>query len=168
MGLGEHQLINTANKNSNTIPAVFQLLLPPYHIMHFTYNKLYLLWYCCCVAAFSFYANLYQIQRLLKTHRFSVDIRPCSAISGMTSYMLQCLTEEHDKIAQNNSVYLALSSPREKQMHSEYDNLGSFWFHVLILQIHVKERIFIFSYGPENLSKNNYMSLTARNIHGFF
>lgn len=133
MDLGEHQLINTANENSNTIPAVFQLLLPPYHIMNFMQNKLYLLWCCCCIVAFSFYVNLYQIQKLLKTHRFSVRICLCSAISGMTSYMLQCPTEEHDKTAQNNSVYLALSSPKEMQMNSVYNNLGSFWFHVLLL-----------------------------------
>lgn len=82
--------------------------------------------------------------------------------------MLQCPTEEHDKIAQNNSVYLALSSPKEKQMNSEYDNHGSFLLHVLILQIHVKKRFFTFSYYPENLSKNNYMSLTARNIQVVF
>lgn len=75
-----------------------------------------------------------------------------------------CPTEERDKIAQNNSVYFALSSPREKQMNSEYDNLGSFWFHVLILQIYVKKWIFIFFYHPENLLENNFMPLIARNI----
>lgn len=77
-------------------------------------------------------------------------------------------TEEHDKIAQNNSVYLALPSPREKQMNSAYDNLGSFLFHILILQIYVKKRIFIFPYDPENLSKNNYMPLIGRNIQVVF
>lgn len=80
----------------------------------------------------------------------------------------QCPTEEHDKIAQNNSLYLALSSPREKQMNSEYDNLGNFLFHILILQIYVKKRIFIFSYDPENLLENNFMSSTARNSQVVF
>lgn len=86
----------------------------------------------------------------------------------------QCPTEELDKIGQNNSVYLALSSPREKQINSEYDNsmttksFVSFWFHVLILKIYVKKRIFIFSYDPENLSKNNCKPLIARNIQAVF
>lgn len=79
----------------------------------------------------------------------------------------QCPTEDH-KTAQNNSVYWALSNPREKQINSEYDNLGCFLFHVLILQLYVKKIIFIFSYDPENLSKNDYMPLIARNIQVVF
>lgn len=97
---------------------MFQLLPAPYHIINFMWNKLYLLCYYCCIAGFSFHVSLYQSQRLLKSHKFSLNINLRSAISSDKLDAKQCSTEEHDKVVQNNSVYLAAFGPRQKQMKS--------------------------------------------------